>query len=140
MQAFVSVYPGWYAGRATHIHVEVYVNGRSVKVTPIAFPEDLTAQVYSRSVSLRGRSPPSAFSSSATSDRDTRSARDGRSAGGVRSTSGRFPSIDLTSDRAKLFARAVGRVTTREQGGKRSPSNIAFAFGRPLWHLRKASC
>jgi len=43
---FRTIYPGWYQGRATHIHVEVYVNGRSVKVTQIAFPENVTAQVY----------------------------------------------------------------------------------------------
>jgi protocatechuate 3,4-dioxygenase beta subunit len=43
---FVTIYPGWYQGRATHIHVEVTVNGRSAKVTQIAFPEDVTAAVY----------------------------------------------------------------------------------------------
>ena len=43
---FTTIYPGWYQGRATHIHVEVTVNGRSVKVTQIAFPEDVTAAVY----------------------------------------------------------------------------------------------
>ena len=43
---FTTVYPGWYQGRATHIHVEITVNGRSVKVTQIAFPEDVTAAVY----------------------------------------------------------------------------------------------
>ena len=43
---FTTIYPGWYQGRATHIHLEVTVNGRSVKVTQIAFPEDVTAQVY----------------------------------------------------------------------------------------------
>ena len=43
---FVTIYPGWYQGRATHIHVEVTINGRSAKVTQIAFPEDVTAQVY----------------------------------------------------------------------------------------------
>lgn len=43
---FETVYPGWYQGRATHIHVEVLVGGRSVKVTQIAFPEDITAAVY----------------------------------------------------------------------------------------------
>jgi protocatechuate 3,4-dioxygenase beta subunit len=43
---FVTVYPGWYQGRATHIHVEVTINGRSAKVTQIAFPEDVSAQVY----------------------------------------------------------------------------------------------
>jgi protocatechuate 3,4-dioxygenase beta subunit len=43
---FETVYPGWYQGRATHIHVEVTLGGRSVKVTQIAFPEDITAAVY----------------------------------------------------------------------------------------------
>lgn len=43
---FVTIYPGWYQGRATHVHVEVTINGRSAKVTQIAFPEDVTAQVY----------------------------------------------------------------------------------------------
>jgi protocatechuate 3,4-dioxygenase beta subunit len=43
---FTTIYPGWYQGRATHIHVEVTVDGRSVKVTQIAFPEDVTAAVY----------------------------------------------------------------------------------------------
>jgi len=43
---FTTIYPGWYQGRATHIHVEVTLNGRSVKVTQIAFPEDVTATVY----------------------------------------------------------------------------------------------
>jgi protocatechuate 3,4-dioxygenase beta subunit len=28
---FRTIYPGWYMGRATHIHVEIFVNGRSVK-------------------------------------------------------------------------------------------------------------
>jgi protocatechuate 3,4-dioxygenase beta subunit len=43
---FTTIYPGWYMGRATHIHVEVYVNGKSVKITQMAFPEAITAQVY----------------------------------------------------------------------------------------------
>ena len=46
MATFTTIYPGWYQGRATHIHVEVTVNGRSVKVTQIAFPEDISAAVY----------------------------------------------------------------------------------------------
>ena len=37
---FTSIFPGWYSGRATHIHVHVYTaSGTSLKVTQIAFPE-----------------------------------------------------------------------------------------------------
>jgi protocatechuate 3,4-dioxygenase beta subunit len=57
---FTTVYPGWYAGRATHIHVEVSVGGRSVKVTQIGFPEDVSATVYGRGVyAAKGRNPTS---------------------------------------------------------------------------------
>ena len=55
---FTTIYPGWYSGRATHIHVEVTVNGRSVKVTQIAFPEDVNAAVYASGVyAARGPNP-----------------------------------------------------------------------------------
>jgi protocatechuate 3,4-dioxygenase beta subunit len=37
---FTSIFPGWYNGRATHVHVHVYnAAGTSLKVTQIAFPE-----------------------------------------------------------------------------------------------------
>ncbi|MES2276681.1 MAG: intradiol ring-cleavage dioxygenase [Bacteroidota bacterium] len=37
---FIGIFPGWYSGRATHIHVHVYsASGTSLKVTQIAFPE-----------------------------------------------------------------------------------------------------
>ncbi|PTS93577.1 intradiol ring-cleavage dioxygenase [Pedobacter sp. HMWF019] len=37
---FTSIFPGWYTGRATHVHVHVYnASGTSLKVTQIAFPE-----------------------------------------------------------------------------------------------------
>jgi protocatechuate 3,4-dioxygenase beta subunit len=48
--SFATIYPGWYSGRATHIHVEVYINGRSVKVTQVAFPESISSQVYANGV------------------------------------------------------------------------------------------
>jgi protocatechuate 3,4-dioxygenase beta subunit len=47
---FMTIYPGWYQGRATHIHVDVNVNGARVKSTQIAFPEDVTRQVYASGV------------------------------------------------------------------------------------------
>lgn len=37
---YTSIFPGWYSGRSTHIHVHVYnSSGTSLKVTQIAFPE-----------------------------------------------------------------------------------------------------
>lgn len=46
--SFISVYPGWYQGRAPHIHVEVLNdNGSSLLVTQIAFPENISSEVYS---------------------------------------------------------------------------------------------
>jgi len=55
---FRTIYPGWYSGRATHIHVEVYVNGASRKVTQVAFPESVSASVYTTGVyASRGDNP-----------------------------------------------------------------------------------
>ena len=46
--SFLSIYPGWYRGRAPHIHLEVLdQNENSLKVTQIAFPEDVSDEVYS---------------------------------------------------------------------------------------------
>ncbi len=57
---FVTIVPGWYQGRATHIHVEVTVNGRSAKVTQIAFPESVMAAAYATSAyAARGPNPTS---------------------------------------------------------------------------------
>jgi protocatechuate 3,4-dioxygenase beta subunit len=47
---FKTIYPGWYQGRATHIHVQVFVNGAAIKTTQIAFPEDVTSAVYGTGV------------------------------------------------------------------------------------------
>ncbi|MCE7054160.1 intradiol ring-cleavage dioxygenase [Algoriphagus sp. AGSA1] len=44
--AFTSIFPGWYQGRATHIHVHVYnSSGNSLLVTQIAFPEGSNSAV-----------------------------------------------------------------------------------------------
>jgi protocatechuate 3,4-dioxygenase beta subunit len=56
--AFTTVYPGWYQGRATHIHIDVTINGRSVKATQIAFPESINNTVYAQGVyARRGTNP-----------------------------------------------------------------------------------
>ena len=47
---FTTIHPGWYAGRATHIHVDVYRSGTIVKSTQMAFSEDVTRAVYGSGV------------------------------------------------------------------------------------------
>ena len=43
---FTSIFPGWYSGRATHIHVHVYNSaGTSLMITQIAFPEGSSSAV-----------------------------------------------------------------------------------------------
>lgn len=43
---FTSIFPGWYSGRATHIHVHVYnAAGTSLLVTQISFPEGSSSAV-----------------------------------------------------------------------------------------------
>src|SRR5262249_47175330 len=43
---FRTIYPGWYQGRTTHIHVKVHVGGRVVHTGQLYFPDSLTASVY----------------------------------------------------------------------------------------------
>lgn len=57
---FVTNYPGWYQGRATHIHIEATLAGRSVKVSQIAFPEATSNTVHGSGVyAARGANPTS---------------------------------------------------------------------------------
>lgn len=45
--SFISIFPGWYRGRAPHIHVEILdSNVNSLRVTQIAFPKDICDTVY----------------------------------------------------------------------------------------------
>src|SRR4051812_41632628 len=58
MVGFTTIFPGWYSGRAPHIHVHVYdTSGRSLLVTQIALPKTVTDTVYSTSsyYSSRGK-------------------------------------------------------------------------------------
>lgn len=49
--SFLSIYPGWYNGRAPHIHVEIFDKaGKSLLVTQVAFPDDISSKVYSSSL------------------------------------------------------------------------------------------
>jgi len=45
--SFISIFPGYYRGRAPHVHVEVLNKAKSsLLVTQIAFPEDICDSVY----------------------------------------------------------------------------------------------
>lgn len=55
---FTTIYPGWYQGRATHIHVEVRVNNVVAKVSQMAFAESVNNTVYNTGVyAASGRGP-----------------------------------------------------------------------------------
>lgn len=46
---FQTIYPGWYAGRITHIHFQIYLTGNTTTATAtsqIAFPQEITTLVY----------------------------------------------------------------------------------------------
>ena len=43
---FKTIYPGWYNGRATHIHFEIYLNAVLKATSQAAFPENISTAVY----------------------------------------------------------------------------------------------
>jgi protocatechuate 3,4-dioxygenase beta subunit len=43
---FKTIYPGWYAGRVTHIHLRAYMGNNLEVTTQMAFPESITTAVY----------------------------------------------------------------------------------------------
>jgi protocatechuate 3,4-dioxygenase beta subunit len=53
---FTTIYPGWYAGRITHIHFQVYLNsnlgGTATATSQLAFPQGVTTAVYDSSLYL----------------------------------------------------------------------------------------
>ena len=45
--SFISIFPGWYPGRAPHIHVEVLDSSeKSIRITQIGFPKNVCDLVY----------------------------------------------------------------------------------------------
>lgn len=48
--SFVSIYPGWYPGRAPHLHLEILNRDqKSLLITQTAFPESISNTVYATS-------------------------------------------------------------------------------------------
>ena len=54
---FDTIYPGWYQGRAVHIHVKMHVGGNVVHTGQLFFPDALTEKVY-RAAAYRTRGNP----------------------------------------------------------------------------------
>lgn len=55
---FTTIYPGWYAGRITHIHFQVYLNNNlqvtATATSQIAFPAAVTTAVYNSPLYTKG--------------------------------------------------------------------------------------
>jgi protocatechuate 3,4-dioxygenase beta subunit len=43
---FRTIYPGWYRGRAVHVHLKVFVDGADIHTGQLFFPDDLSKQVF----------------------------------------------------------------------------------------------
>jgi protocatechuate 3,4-dioxygenase beta subunit len=45
---FATIYPGWYTGRAVHVHVKVHVGTSEVHTGQLFFADEVTASVYAQ--------------------------------------------------------------------------------------------
>jgi protocatechuate 3,4-dioxygenase beta subunit len=52
---FNTIYPGWYAGRATHVHFKVFLDQRTVLTGQTFFPEALNEYIYANVPDYTGR-------------------------------------------------------------------------------------
>ena len=52
---FATIYPGWYPGRAVHVHYKVWLNSREVLTSQLFFPEAVSDQVYEKIAAYGGR-------------------------------------------------------------------------------------
>lgn len=43
---FDTIYPGWYRGRTTHVHVKVHLDNQTRVTTQLYFPDEVTSTVY----------------------------------------------------------------------------------------------
>jgi protocatechuate 3,4-dioxygenase beta subunit len=49
---FKSVFPGWYAGRITHLHGKVHVKDKTVLTTNFFFPKEMENEIYKNNAAL----------------------------------------------------------------------------------------
>ena len=55
---FDTCFPGWYSGRAVHIHFQVTKGGTSYRTSQLFFPEDLIADVFANHSEYKGYGQP----------------------------------------------------------------------------------
>ena len=56
--SFKTIYPGWYTGRATHIHFKVLVDDRNVLTGQLYFPDAINEFLYANIPAYAGRLNP----------------------------------------------------------------------------------
>jgi protocatechuate 3,4-dioxygenase beta subunit len=54
---FISIFPGWYTGRITHLHLKVYINNTNVLTTNCFFPKEIENEVYKSPLYPKGSNP-----------------------------------------------------------------------------------
>lgn len=54
---FQTIYPSWYAGRAIHIHCQVFVEEKSMATTQLYFPQALNEQIHADNDPYQKRAP-----------------------------------------------------------------------------------
>ena len=59
LASFTTIYPGWYAGRITHVHFQVYLNNNlavtATATSQLAFPLATTQAVYNTALYTKGQ-------------------------------------------------------------------------------------
>jgi len=53
--SFATIYPGWYTGRAVHIHVKVHVSGKEIHTGQLFFDDTFTDTVYASTAPYSAR-------------------------------------------------------------------------------------
>ena len=52
---FTTIYPGWYPGRTTHIHFQVFLSNVLSATSQMAFPDEFNTQVYDNALYTKGQ-------------------------------------------------------------------------------------
>lgn len=112
---FMSIYPGWYRGRTTHIHFKVFIEENTVLTGQIFFPDALSEYLYENASAYGGKG-----------ERETLNANDSiaeqathASFAGVREAEGMYlAQLIVGVDPA---ARSIGRPGERNRDARRGP-------------------